>query len=234
MKMDMLSSDRRPLRLGLLSRGRPFYGQYDYVLCVKMPEVSALRHKSHQAIDQQLDRRQAWRGQLGSRNFGGSWRGHEREITSEIRHHCHALLDVVESAAHKAWFSQDWAYVYSNDIGYLRRIELLPYVWPHELRQAGVGQQRDSVLVRSSTHTYRNYFRACKPTEPESLALRHLLRQQQDIRLSPKLQHWVADVQEKYLLENFFIDHDGHGIELLLSLVSDRPIRKTLGIKQHK
>lgn len=234
MKMVTLSSDRRPLSLRLLSRDRPFYDQFDYVLCVTMPEVSAVRHNNHQAIDQQLDRRQLWRGQLGSRNFGGSWRGHEREITSEIRKHCHAFLDVMESAAHKTCVSQDWAYVYSNDVGYLRRIEMLPYVRPHELRQAVVDQERDTVLLRSSTHTHRSYFRACKPTDSEARAVRSLLSQQQHIRLSPALQQWMADVQQKYLRENFFIDHDGHGIELLLSLIFHRPIRKTLAIKQHK
>lgn len=232
--MDMWSSDKRLSIAKTVSRDRLFYDQYEYVLCVKMPEISVLRNQSHAGIDLELDHRQNWRGNLGARNFGGSWRSHQREITPEIRGNCHAMLDFMQSYSdYKMWLSQDWAYIYSNDLDFLRRVESLPYLVLVEFRRAVVDQERDTVLVRSSPHKKRSYFRACKPTESEAQALRNFLRQQTDIRLSPSLQSWI-DSKWLYMRENFFIDHDGHGIELMLALIATRPIRKTVTIKNDK
>lgn len=235
MKMDTSSSTRRLLNIQLVSKDRPFYDQYDYVLCVKMAEVSTLRYRSHVGIDQELDYRQSWRGNLGSRNFGGSWRSHQRQITAEVREDCHALLDFFQAHDdYKIWFSQDWAYIYSNDLDFLRRVETLPYVTPVDLRRAVVDQERDTVLVKSSAYTRRSYLRSWKPTESEATALRRFLVQQEDLRLSPSLSDWVHHHKFQYLRENFFIDHHGKGIEVMLALILPRPVRKTVTIKHHK
>jgi hypothetical protein len=199
-----------------------------------MPEVSVLRHKSHLVVARELDHRSSWRGYLGSRNFGGSWYGHRREITAEIRDNCHEFLNFLESRQnYKAWYSQDRAYIYSNDLLLLREIESLPYVTPIDLKKAVIDQERDTVLVRSSSYSKRSYFRCRKLTESESTALRKFLSQQQDIRLSPSLQQWVNS-KWSYVRENYFIDHNDTGIELLLALVATHPIRKTVTIKHDK
>jgi len=235
MKMDTSSSTRRLLNIQLVSKDRPFYDQYDYVLCIKMAEISSLRYRSHVGIDQDLDHRQSWRGNLGSRNFGGSWRSHQRQITPEIRQDCHALLDFLQDHdTYKIWFSQDWAYIYSNDLEFLRRVETLPYLIPVDLRRAVVDQERDTVLVKSSAYTRRSYLRSWKPTESEATTLRNFLAQQEDLRLSPSLDDWVKREKCQYLRENFFIDHHGTGIELMMALILSRPIRKTVTIKHHK
>jgi len=235
MKMDTSSSTRRLLNIRPVSKDRLFYDRYSHVLCVKMAEVSTLRYRSHEDIDQELDYRQSWRGNLGSRNFGGSWRSHQRQITPEIRENCHALLDFLEEHEnYKIWFSQDWAYIYSNDLDFLRRLESLTYVMPTELRKAVVDQERDTVLVKSSTYTHRSYLRDWKPTESEATTLRQFLAQQEDLRLSPSLSDWVSNQKWQYLRGNFFIDHHGKGIEVMLALILPRPIRKTVTIKHHK
>lgn len=235
MKMATSASARRLLNIRLDSRDRPFYDQFDYVLCVKMAEISTLRHRSHVGIDQELDFRQSWRGNLGGRNFGGSWRSHQREITPDVREDCHALLDFLQAQNnYKIWFSQDWAYIYSNDLDFLRRTEALPYLTPVDLRRAVVDQERDTVLVKSSAYTRRSYLRSWKPTESEADALRRFLAQQEDIRLSPSLADWVYNQQWQYIRENFFIDHHGKGIELMLALILPRPVRKTVSIKNNK
>lgn len=234
-QMDTWSSANRLLSIRRVSKDRLFYDQYEYVICVKMPEVSVLRYKTHRAINQELDYRQTWRGNLGARNFGGSWHSHhQRTITEEIRENCHEFLDFLESCQdYKAWYSQDWVYIYSNDLALLRKIESLPYVIPVDLKQAIVDQERNTILVRSSSYSKRSYFRSWKPTESEARALRNFLSQQQDLRLSPSLQQWIKS-EWSYVRENFFIDHNDNGIELLLSLVANRPIRKTVTIKHDK
>jgi hypothetical protein len=235
MKMDMSSSARRLLNIKLVSKDRPFYDQYDFVLCIKQAEISVLRSKSHAAIDMELDHRQSWRGQLGSRNFGGSWRSHQREITPEVRDNCHALLDFLQKeSGYKIWFSQDWAYVYSNELSFLRKVETLPYLTPVELRRAVVDQERNTVLVKKSVHSRRSYLRSWKPSESQADSLRKFLANQEDVRLSPSLQDWISNDRWHYVRENFFIDHDDDRIELMLALILPRPIRKTVTIKHHK
>ena len=233
--MDTWSFDGIPKSIKIVSRDRLFYDRYEYGICVKLPEVSVVRNRSHASIDLELNHRQDWRGRLGSRNFGGSWRSHQRVITPEIRQNCHAFLDMIDSGSdNKTWLSQDWAYIYSNDLEFLRQIENLPYLVPVELRRAVVDQERDTVLVRSSPYSRRSYFRAYKPSDAECDALRNLLSQQQDLRLSPSLKQWVDNTGWSYVRENFFIDHNGEGIELMLALIATRPIRKTVTIKHDK
>lgn len=233
--MDTLSLSNHPLKIQEISRDRAFYDQFEYVICVKIPEVSALRHGTHHGIDLELDNRQNWRGRLGSRNFGGSWRSYQREITDLERKQCHDFLDFLEShTGYKTWYSQHWAYIYSNDLSMLRQIESLPYLIPTELRRAIVDQERDTILVKSSPYSHRSYFREWRATDKEVHAIRNLLAIQQDVRLSPSLREWVDQGKWNYIRQSFFIDHDGNGIELMLALVATRPIRKTVTIKHHK
>jgi len=235
MKMDSLLFPNKPLPVTLVSKDRLFYDRYDYVICVKIPEISALRHKSHSGIDQELNHRHAWRCHVGSRNFGGSWRNYQRDITGEIRQNCHDFFSVLESMKDwKAWYSQDWAYVYSSDLSLLREIEKLDYATPVHLRKVSVDRERDTLLIKNSPYSARSYLRPQKLTETEAESMRNLLLSQQEIRLSPSLAQWVKEKKWCYVRENYFIDHNNNGIELMLSLVSQRPIRKTMAIKHHK
>jgi hypothetical protein len=217
-----------------VSKDRLYFDQYEYCLNFKLEELSALRELDHAHIDRELIHRSSWRQR--NPNFGGSWRGRHNDITDQHRQDCHALCDyLLAQQNYKLVIYGDWGYVYSSDLSMLRNMEKLDYLKPVNMKHAVTDIPRGSILIKSSQHEYRSYFRAGRVTAQQRESLRNFLANQQDIRTGPGLQRLLNNTQtHHYINDNMFIDHNGQGIVTMLGLILPRSIRKTLNLVRDK
>jgi len=217
-----------------VSKDRLYFDQYEYCLNFKLEELSALRELDHAHIDRELTHRSSWRQR--NPNFGGSWRGRHSDITDQHRADCHALCDyLLAQQNYKLVIYGDWGYVYSSDLSMLRNMEQLDYLKPVNMKHAVTDIPRGSILIKSSQHEYRSYFRAGRVTAQQRESLRNFLANQQDIRTGPGLQRLLNNAQtHHYINDNMFIDHNGQGIVTMLGLILPRSIRKTLNLVRDK
>jgi hypothetical protein len=217
-----------------VSKDRLYFDQYEYCLNFKLEELSALRELDHAHIDRELNHRSSWRQR--NPNFGGSWRGRGNEITDQHRTDCHLLCDyLLAQQNYKLVIYGDWGYVYSSDLSMLRNIEKLNYLKAVNIKHAVTDIPRGSILIKSSQHEYRSYFRAGRVTAQQRESLRNFLANQQDVRTGPGLQKFLNNTQtHHYINDNMFIDHNGQGIVMMLGLILPRAIRKTLTLVRDK
>ena len=222
------------LNISSVSKDRLFFDQYEYCLNFKLEELSALRELDHAHIDRELTHRSSWRQR--NPNFGGSWRGRRGDITDQHRADCHALCDyLLAQQNYKLVIYGDWGYVYSSDLSMLRNIEQLGYLRPVNIKHAVVDIPRNSILIKSSEHEWRSYFRAGRITDQQRDSLHNFLSNQQDIRIGPGLTRFLTSTQKHhYINDNMFIDHNGQGIVMMLGLILPRAIRKTLKLVRDK
>jgi hypothetical protein len=222
------------LKISPVSKDRLFFDQYEYCLNFKLEELSALRELDHAHIDRELTHRSSWRQR--NPNFGGSWRGRRGDITDQHRTDCHSLCDyLLAQQNYKIVIYGDWGYVYSSDLSMLRNMEQLSYLKPANMKHAITDIPRGSILIKSSQHEYRSYFRAGRVTAQQRESLRNFLANQQDIRTGPGLQRLLNNTQtHHYINDNMFIDHNGQGIVMMLELILPRAIRKTLTLVRDK
>jgi len=218
------------------SRNKLYYDKYQYCLQFYFPELSAIRGKTHSSVDHALDSR-AWARQI---NFGGSWRygGMIPEITEELRTDCHLLCAFFINVPndHKLTISMETGYFYTNHIQDITDLLNFPQVMMEELREALVDIPRNSILIKSSDHKLRTYFKSQHLTTIEQKQqLENLLLNQNQIRLSPGFIEWFTRFEfSKYLADHYFIDHDDTGILTMVSLVCPIKIKYTLNIIRDK
>lgn len=215
-----------------VSRDSLFYDQYEYCLNFKLSALSVMRDLDHQCIDRVLNHRAQW---LTNKNFGGSWRSHN-PITDEMRANCHALCDFLLSQKnYKLVISQDWGYIYSSNMAMLKDLENLSYIQAISVKQAMVDRPRGTLVIKSSKHEFRSYFRARRITAELKKNLHDFLSGQDDIRIGPGLADSISDSNRYcYINDNCFIDHNGQGIVVMLNLILPRAIRKTVQLLTHK
>lgn len=232
--MPMESYKLTPLTIKSVGRDRPYFDLYTYCFYFRMDELCCVREMDHAQIDRNINHKNVWRQR--NPNFGGSWAGRRGDITEEQRANCHAMLDYLQAQQdYKITISTDWGYLYTNDMGLVRRTEQLPYVLPLRITETKIDRPRDTLRILSSQHEFRTYFRGQRLEQRQAHILLEFLRNQQSIRLSPSLEELVRRVQSHYYInENFFIDHDGMGLITMLGLVLPRATRKTVKLIRDK
>ena len=225
---------KRILNINTVSKDRLFFDRFEYCFNFKLEELGVLRNLDHAQIDRELTHRTTWRQR--NPNFGGSWRGGRGEITEQHRVDCHALCDhLLSQQDYKLVIYGDWGYVYSSDLPMLRNMEQLSYLRAVGMKRAVIDLPRNSILIKSSEHEWRSYFRAGRIAEQQKQSLQNFLSNQQDIRIGPGLQSFLDSNQKHhYINDNMFIDHDGQGIVMMLELILPRAIRKTLKLVRDK
>lgn len=224
----------RTLDIKAVSKDRFFFDLYEYCFNFKLDELSALRELDHNHINRELDHKSMWRQR--NPNFGGSWRGRRGEITAENRANCHALCDyLLAQQDYKLVIYNDWGYVYSSDLAMLRNMEQVSYLRAVSMKRAVIDLPRDSILIKSSEHEWRSYFRAGRITDQQKESLRNFLHNQEDIRIGPGLKRFFTNTHNHhYINDNMFVDHNGQGIVMMLELILPKAIRKTLKLLRDK
>lgn len=224
------------LKINSQSRNKLYHGQYRYCLQFYFPELSSIRSKTHNGVDQALDGR-AWARQI---NFGGSWRYGALipEITDELRTDCHLLCAFFISLKnkHKLTISCDTGYFYTNELQDVTDLLNFPQVMLEQLREAIVDIPENTIVIKSANHNLRTYFKSQHLASNEQKKnLKNLLLTQTEIRLSPGLSEWFTRYEfSKYIADNYFIDHNDTGILTLISLVCPLKIKHTLNIIRDK
>ena len=168
----------------------------------------------------------------------GSWYWSQLEITDADVANLHSMCDFLldDDRERKLVIAGSWFYFYTNDFSFLQAVAALPWLDQDRLQctQIELHGQPHAVVRQQPRHRMRTYFRSMILDEPKRDTLARILRQQQDIRLSPSLQQWVDHPRWSRTLDYHFIDHDDSGIITLLGLVEPRLIRRTLPIVPDK
>jgi len=219
-------------KIKTVSKDRLYYDQYRYCVQVYMQEICGLRYRSHQQLHQYLEHQRFAR----KVNYGGSWTWPVRNIqpiSDATVDNCHRVLDAIKDIAidHKTVYNCDTGYFYTNNIDPFVKLINETALQCIEIRQAKIDRPRDTIVIKSSTHQLRTYFRCQRVTADQKHSLCNLFANQQSIRLSPGLTDWVKRFpNHQYISDNYFVDHNDDGFLTLLALSSSVKIKKTLAI----
>jgi hypothetical protein len=206
-----------------------------------LEEVSCLRNLDHDSIEDMIQRRrvwremarQRWRGQKAATILG---RSYSREITDEVVENLHALADMLITAPEdfKLVVSINQAYVYTNDILLIDRLDRLPILHYKTFARAQVVRPRDTVALKNPKHRLRSYFKLQNLTTQQKYHLEAFLDNHVDhVRVSPAFREWLA-VPFNRIQDYFFVDHDTESWLTMLNLVVPGCVRKTMHIIQAK
>jgi hypothetical protein len=213
-----------------------YYDRFEYSMGFQLTEVSCLRTLDHVCIDEMIQRRRAWReiarqrwtGQKTSTIVGKA----HRELTDETVENLHALAEMLITTPQefKLVVSINQAYVYTNDLTLINRLNCMPALEHKTFAQAQVTRPKNTVALKRPQHQLRTYFRLTKLSIQQKDHLEAFLLNCEDhVRISPALKEWLAFPYTR-LQDYFFVDHDAETWLTMLNLVTPGIIRKTMHI----
>ena len=211
------------------SRDRLYYDQYAYCLHISLQDLCALRQRTHSGIEQFCNQIN-WARDI---NYGGSWRWPMRRlrpVTDQSRENCHLALNALNGITipHKLIINEDWGYIYTNNLDPLNELIASPGVSVQDVRLAVVDRPRDTLVIKSSIHEQRTYFRNQSITAEQKKDTVKFLSNRCEIRTSPSMTSWLHDFpQHRYVCDNYFVDHNDDGFLTMLHLVVPLKIKKT-------
>jgi hypothetical protein len=213
------------------AKDRYYFDKYEFRFSFYMSECSALRKLDHSYIDWCLNLR-ASRVRPPSRNYGGSWRPVYPEINETTRQMCHDLCDRLLNLNDdfKLVISSNNGWIYTNSVHDLATLDQLLYLRKKEYRQVVLDRPKNTIKLKTSQYSHRSYFRRQLIGSRVRHNLTVFLQNQTDIRISPALTTFADQQFSRLLQEHYFIDHNDQGILLMLGLIVDNPIRKTIDI----
>ena len=211
-------------------KDRFFHNQFEYSVSFHLREAHGLRRLNHEDIDVMLD----WIAGRSSyySTFSMQHEARSKSITSEVRDNLHCAVDFFTTVTvpHKLAVTTHRGTVFFNDLSILDQLADLPGVTITDARQANIDRPPNTVLLTAPQHTHRTYFKFFKITAEQKKNLVQFLRNQTGIRSSPGLKEWFNTPYSR-LQDYHFIDHQGSGALLMLSLVVPGATRKTLEIR---
>ena len=211
---------------------RLFYDHWQYCIKFRLEEVNCLRYSlAAEDIDALLTRREVWRERVRQRWPQNNFVRPHSPITDTTRETLYAFADFLQlaTAPYKMVISVDQCWIYSNDVIFLERIERLPFVNYAKFSESRIVRPRNTVAVKHPNHRYRSYFRATKLNNDEKDRILLFLQNQEDVRISPALQEWIATPFNR-TQDYFFVDYNAETWLTMLSLVRPGLIRKTVQI----
>lgn len=222
---------------------QPFYGLYEYSFRFRVTEVASFQSFQGNAPIQRDDLIVSITNKyLSRRNRINTWyMNHsispgritassneirDREINDLIK-----LLDILYPyrSSIKLNLSGDYAYLFTNDINLIKRINNEPYVRYGKITRANVVCEPNSIAIRNNSYLYRSYIQELRLEKSEKVTIKNVLDNQENIKLSDSFNRWLT-TDWKWSRRYFFIDHNDDKLQLLLGLVNPKLIRKTLSI----
>jgi hypothetical protein len=230
------------LKFKHVAKDRLFYGEWQYCVSFRLPEVSVVKVIDHDYVDTFIERRKSWieiSQQRWSRipMIGGNKTNRltskiTRTITDQNVEDLHTLVEILldTDVAFKLVTSVDQAWIYSNNKKLIYRLANTPQFTQQQFTQAVVTRPKDSIKLNNPRHTHRSYFKSMKLSDNEKDTLINFFHNQQDnIRISPAFLAWLNSPYHRSQ-DYFFMDHSGDSWLVLLSLVKPGIVRKTLDI----
>lgn len=218
-------------------KDRLYFDRFEYSMGFYLEEASCLRVLTHDYIDDMIQRRRTWREIARQR-----WKGQKaatilaqaygREITDTTVENLHALAEVLITAQEefKLVVSVNQAYVYTNDVSLIDRLDSMSILHYKTFTQAQAVRPKNTIGLKKPKHKFRSYFRLVNLTAQQKDHLEAFLTNHQDhVRVSPALKEWLAFPFNR-LQDYFFVDHDSENWLTMLNLVTPGIVRKTLQI----
>ena len=224
------------MKTKIVKRDSLFYERYEYCLRFIVHYAGAIRDLSFENLQQDLDRVKS-RIDYRLKNYSST---HQPQLTFRYNE-SHQYLSVMVRQLHemsdfKLVIGYDTVYIYSNNRRELDTIiDNLPYqgrsVFP-KMSRARITHAPNTVIVQSSPHLYRSYFRQIVLNDTEREHVRNWLLNQGDaVRLSPGLMTWCNSVQNHTrMYGNYFFDHNEPRLLSMFSLVRPGLIKRTKDI----
>lgn len=236
--MDSLSLIDSDPKIKTRNSDRLFFDRYCFCLKFYMPEVSSLRdyHKSDielwqlmDRVDELLDIRERFdiykmyglrRPTLPKTYYGKEHRSNLKDL-AEILYNNRSNIKFVITGS--------WAYVYSNDLEYLKQVSQLNYLRCTDFREIKVNRPKDTIGLRKVSHKFRIYFSDLWVTPEQKQSIVAFLTSQEDIRLSPGLKSWCHNLHF-WTQRSHFVDYNTESFPLAIQLINPRIIRKKFQI----
>lgn len=227
--MDTLFLTNLNQKIKTVSRDRLYYDLYEYCVYFRMQDVAAVKLDNHKKIDEYLEK-QSWRRKI---NYGGSWRWQtfRHPITNTSNKNCHTAHDSLKSftGSYKLTTSYDCGYLYLKDLAGAVNFLRSPGITVDAVKQVVVDRPKDSILIKSAKHNFRTYFKNQRMESEQKQNLVNFLQARTDIRLSPGMHEWLTRYHtNRYICDNYFVDHNNDGFLTMLALVSSIKIKKTV------
>lgn len=217
------------------NRSHLYFNEYSHLVTFSLPELSAIRDRSHKTIDRVCKVRQNLNGRM--KNFGGSWmHRYQRPISDDMVADLHNMLDwmLAQTSSYKLKISQDFGYFYTNSHEQVQDLHNLEYIRIHSAKQVQVDVPPNSIRIKKSKYLFRTYFKNQSLSIDDKQKLYTML-QNQPVRLGPGFNEWFQRYpMSKYVCDNFFVDHNDENILLLIGLTSGIKIKRTLNIISDK
>lgn len=235
--MDSLSLTDSDPKIKTRNSDRLFFDRYCYSLKFYMLEVSSLRdyHKSDIELWQLLDRIEEllnirerfdhynirYNSVFKSRGqYGKTHRNNLKDLAEVLYNNRHNIKFVITGS---------WAYVYSNDLEFLKQVSQLEYLRCTAFREIKVNRPKDTIGLRKPKHKFRIYFSDIWITPEQKQSIVSFLISQEDIRLSPALKSWCKS-SYFWTQRSHFVDYDTESFPLALQLINPRVVRKKFQI----
>ena len=223
----------QPKQFETVHKNQLWYDRYQYVLRGGLKHVSILRDcldrnlsgtAVHDIIRNRAQVREEYAKTWGSVN--NNW----RVWTPDIRFNLHDFADkLMAHGDYKLTVSLDSFNLYANDVDWLDTMANLRYVFNTRWAQASVVCSRDTVLLKSSEHVFRTFFRSFKSVESSRLVYQWLNNLGNEIKMSPSLSNSVHQ-QNRCIRDYYFFDHSDIRLLQVLGLVNPKSVRTTLKI----
>jgi hypothetical protein len=121
--------------------------------------------------------------------------------------------------------------VYANDTALFSEIlSAVPSLMNVSFSRAVINRPRNTVKLKDPVHTDRSYLREIKMTEQQKRSISTFLLNQDSIRLSPSLTHWLTQPSSYWSQGHYFVDHSDTGWLTMLSLIYPGAIKNTIKI----
>ena len=156
-----------------------------------------------------------------------------RHITDDMVDNLHTLCDILLDTQHqyKLMIGVGCIRVYAADTALFAEIlSAVPSIVNVSFSRAVINRPRNTVKLKDPVHTDRSYLREIKLTEQQKRAVSTFLQNQDSIRLSPSLLHWVSRPGSQWTQAHYFIDHNDTSWLVMLSLICPGVIKNTIKI----
>lgn len=224
------------MKTKIVKRDSLFFESYEYCLRVLIHYAGALRDLKFENLLEDLDRVKS-RIDYRLNMFSLDHRSQHAYRYTESHQYLSVIVDQLhEISDFKLVVGYDTVYIYSNNRRELEAIvEKLPNngigVFP-KMSQARITHAPNTVIVQSSPHKYRSYFKQIVLNDSERDHVRNWLLNQGDaVRLSPGLTAWCNSAENHTrMYGNYFFDHDEPRLLSMFSLVRPGLIKRTKNI----
>lgn len=193
----------------------------------RLPESGCLRKLDHTAIDAVLEMRRRWVN--GLNDYYRSY----RHISDDMVDNLHTICDTLLTTQHqyKLVVNSGCMRVYTDNTALFAEIlSAVPSIVNVSFSRAVINRPRNTVKLKDPVHTDRSYLREIKLTEQQKRAVSTFLQNQDSIRLSPSLLHWVSRTGSQWTQAHYFVDHNDTSWLVMLSLICPGVIKNTIKI----